>query len=307
MIPSLDTYVFNQVKSNLTAILSSPKIVDTALQGLDKNARDSFKQTYCGEHANREINVTYVFPQNKEGFDALYFIQLGEGEEKNDSLGLTEGTYDTREGGTNREPVSIQVDYESNRLFMEVAKPIASIDGYDGITFAKSDEVTLEGNRIYFKLITNEHLIGADIVVNYTDKLDNLNPIGIKKGFTSRDTVIITPLSTNMDTSRCLDALLKVILIIMRQTVEEQSAYALQTAYFEPMQALETGADRIAFGRPLTIAYTVSYSLDFDLAQLKDILVSIKKPVAVTDLTVDEYTDGALTHTLDPNDTYVVD
>ena len=277
MIPSLDTYVFNQVKSNLTAILSSPKIVDTALQGLDKNARDSFKQTYCGENANREINVTYVFPQNKEGFDALYFIQLGEGEEKNDSLGLTEGTYDTREGGTNREPVSIQVDYESNRLFMEVAKPIASIDGYDGITFAKSDEVTLEGNRIYFKLITNEHLIGADIVVNYTDKLDNLNPIGIKKGFTSRDTVIITPLSTNMDTSRCLDALLKVILIIMRQTVEEQSAYALQTAYFEPMQALETGADRIAFGRPLTIAYTVSYSLDFDLAQLKDILVSIKK------------------------------
>ena len=165
MIPSLDTYVFNQVKSNLTAILSSPKIVDTALQGLDKNARDSFKQTYCGENANREINVTYVFPQNKEGFDALYFIQLGEGEEKNDSLGLTEGTYDTREGGTNREPVSIQVDYESNRLFMEVAKPIASIDGYDGITFAKSDEVTLEGNRIYFKLITNEHLIGADIVV----------------------------------------------------------------------------------------------------------------------------------------------
>lgn len=307
MIPSLDTYVFNQVKSNLTAILSSPKIVDTALQGLDKNARDSFKQTYCGENANREINVTYVFPQNKEGFDALYFIQLGEGEEKNDSLGLTEGTYDTREGGTNREPVSIQVDYESNRLFMEVAKPIASIDGYDGITFAKSDEVTLEGNRIYFKLITNEHLIGADIVVNYTDKLDNLNPTGIKKGFTSRDTVIITPLSTNMDTSRCLDALLKVILIIMRQTVEEQSAYALQTAYFEPMQALETGADRIAFGRPLTIAYTVSYSLDFDLAQLKDILVSIKKPVAVTDLTVDEYTDGALTHTLDPNDTYVVD
>ena len=307
MIPSLDTYVFNQVKSNLTAILSSPKIVDTALQGLDKNARDSFKQTYCGENANREINVTYVFPQNKEGFDALYFIQLGEGEEKNDSLGLTEGTYDTREGGTNREPVSIQVDYESNRLFMEVAKPIASIDGYDGITFAKSDEVTLEGNHIYFKLITNEHLIGADIVVNYTDKLDNLNPIGIKKGFTSRDTVIITPLSTNMDTSRCLDALLKVILIIMRQTVEEQSAYALQTAYFEPMQALETGADRIAFGRPLTIAYTVSYSLDFDLAQLKDILVSIKKPVAVTDLTVDEYTDGALTHTLDPNDTYVVD
>ena len=307
MIPSLDTYVFNQVKSNLTAILSSPKIVDTALQGLDKNARDSFKQTYCGENANREINVTYVFPQNKEGFDALYFIQLGEGEEKNDSLGLTEGTYDTREGGTNREPVSIQVDYESNRLFMEVAKPIASIDGYDGITFAKSDEVTLEGNRIYFKLITNEHLIGADIVVNYTDKLDNLNQIGIKKGFTSRDTVIITPLSTNMDTSRCLDALLKVILIIMRQTVEEQSAYALQTAYFEPMQALETGADRIAFGRPLTIAYTVSYSLDFDLAQLKDILVSIKKPVAVTDLTVDEYTDGALTHTLDPNDTYVVD
>ena len=307
MIPSLDTYVFNQVKSNLTAILSSPKIVDTALQGLDKNARDSFKQTYCGENANREINVTYVFPQNKEGFDALYFIQLGEGEEKNDSLGLTEGTYDTREGGTNREPVSIQVDYESNRLFMEVAKPIASIDGYDGITFSKSDEVTLEGNRIYFKLVTNEHLIGADIVVNYTDKLDNLNPIGIKKGFTSRDTVIITPLSTNMDTSRCLDALLKVILIIMRQTVEEQSAYALQTAYFEPMQALETGADRIAFGRPLTIAYTVSYSLDFDLAQLKDILVSIKKPVAVTDLTVDEYTDGALTHTLDPNDTYVVD
>lgn len=307
MIPSLDTYVFNQVKSNLTAILSSPKIVDTALQGLDKNARDSFKQTYCGENANREINVTYVFPQNKEGFDALYFIQLGEGEEKNDSLGLTEGTYDTREGGTNREPVSIQVDYESNRLFMEVAKPIASIDGYDGITFAKSDEVTLEGNRIYFKLITNEHLIGADIVVNYTDKLDNLNPTGIKKGFTSRDTVIITPLSTNMDTSRCLDALLKVILIIMRQTVEEQSAYALQTAYFEPMQALETGADRIAFGRPLTIAYTVSYSLDFDLAQLKDILVSIKKPVAVTDLTVDEYTDRALTHTLDPNDTYVVD
>lgn len=307
MIPSLDTYVFNQVKSNLTAILSSPKIVDTALQGLDKNARDSFKQTYCGENANREINVTYVFPQNKEGFDALYFIQLGEGEEKNDSLGLTEGTYDTREGGTNREPVSIQVDYESNRLFMEVAKPIASIDGYDGITFAKSDEVTLEGNRIYFKLITNEHLIGADIVVNYTDKLDNLNPIGIKKGFTSRDTVIITPLSTNMDTSRCLDALLKVILIIMRQTVEEQSAYALQTAYFEPMQALETGADRIAFGRPLTLAYTVSYSLDFDLAQLKDILVSIKKPIAVTDLTVDEYTDGALTHTLDPNDTYVVD
>lgn len=278
MIPSLDTYVFDKLESSLKAVLRNEEILNQALNSIDSRARNTFIGTYGGENAAREINVTYAFPNGKEGFDALYLIQLGESKPTTDSIGSAEGTFQDHSGTTHKEKTSIQHDTTTNRLYLETTTPIADLYGLEGIEFAESDNVLVKGNRVTFEYLGNEHLIGLDVVLVYTELLSDRKTVGVKKGFTMEETVIISPISTNMDTLRCLDALMKVILIVMRESIEEQTSMSLQKSVFEPIQNVDSvRADSPVYTRPLTLIYTLSYSLDFEFGKLLKQINVMKK------------------------------
>lgn len=270
MIPSLDTYMYRELKTKLVIILSRPTIVDEALADFDKEARDNFKRTYCGVDPKREVQVSYVFPQTKETFDARFVVQLGQSEQVNTSLGAVEGTFTFRETGAKTELATVALDADSNRLYLEVDQAIGSYEGAENISFSEVDKMTIEGNRVFFRYAGNEGLIGLETYIYYTGKeVLAKDPKGIKKGYTSEDYIEVTPVSTNMDTARCLDAILKVILVTMLEDKEQKTSYMLQKASFGPMQNLipEEEIDRVIFGRPLTLQYTVSNTVDFDFTK----------------------------------------
>lgn len=279
MIPSLDTYVYDKLESSLKAILGNEQVLKLSLQGIDERARENFIGTYGGKNAKREINVTYSFPNGKEGFDALYLIQLGDSSPSSDSIGSAEGTYSQHTGNTVKELSEIKYDEDNGNLYIEVESPIAELDGIEGLSFASSDNVAIEDNRITFAYMGNESLVGIPVTIIYTQlsRVDD-NTAGVYKGYTMEESVIITPLSTNLDTLRCLDALMKVILIIIRESVEEQTSMGLQRSRFEPIQVVDIPTEMPVYGRPLTLAYTLSYSLEFEFGTLLKEINIAKKP-----------------------------
>lgn len=268
MIPSLDTYVHNKIETTVKAILKNEDILEATLKDIDREARESFTKTYGGKKSTREVIVTYAFPNSREGFDALYLVQLGGSSPSRDSLGSVEGTFDQHEGELYKETVSIKVDNIKRKLYIEAAKPIAEIIGVEGISFAESDNVSIEGDRIVFEWFGNEALEGLDVTFMYTEKLKPGETVGVQKGYTLTEAVVVTPLSTNLDTLRCMDAILKVVLIIMRESIEEQTMFGLQKSIFEPISVLDIPTETPVYGRPLTLTYQLSYSIELEFGKL---------------------------------------
>lgn len=267
MISSTDTYVYNQIKTKLNAILTHPDILAQALAGLDEKARENFIKTYAGENPKREVQVSYQFPGTKEAFDARYVIQMGSGHEASRSIGSVESTFTFREGEELFEYSTVQID--GDNLYIEVSEPIGRYHSTDSISFSQNDNLNLVGNRLVFRKAGNEQLVGLRVGVSYLSKVETNeeDPIGLKKGYTSNEEIEVTPISTNMDTARCLDAILKVIMIIMLDNIEEKTGFLLQKLTFNPMQNIISDADRLVFGRPLTIEYVVNYTVDYDLTR----------------------------------------
>lgn len=266
MIPSVDTYVYNELKSKLKAILTHEHILDEALKGIDETARENFKLAYSGHNPEKTIEVSYHFPQMKENFDARLIVQIGEGRESSRSLGSVQGTYTYRTGSMVTDDSVVEDDGE--RLYLEVTNEIGSVESYGNISFGQRDEVETVGNRIYFRKDGNAHLIGRQYSVTYEERIpEDKDPKGMKRGYSANEQVEITPLSNNMDTARCLDAILKVLFIILLENKEEKTGFLLQKATFSAMQNIvrETEMESVIFGRALLLEYDVSYEVDFDI------------------------------------------
>ena len=58
MIPSLDTYLYKEIKERLHIILSECYIIDEALRELDKQAKEDFIETYTGENPKKEVKIS---------------------------------------------------------------------------------------------------------------------------------------------------------------------------------------------------------------------------------------------------------
>ena len=272
MIPSLDTYVHNKLETTVKAILDNRDILEETLKDIDKTAKDNFIKTYGGKSSKREVNVTYSFPDGREGFDALYLVQLGGSSPSRDSLGSVEGTFDSHEGELYKETAEIKADFPKSKLYIKAAKPIAELVGVEGISFATSDNVFVQEDHITFELLGNESLEGIEVTFTYTEKLKPGEASGVQKGYTLTEAVVITPLSTNLDTLRCMDAILKVVLIIMRESIEEQTMFGLQKSVFEPVNVLDIPTETPVYGRPLTLTYQLSYSIELEFGKrLKEI------------------------------------
>lgn len=267
MIPSLDTYVYKKLKDNLKAILTTPEVLEVALGGMDSKARENFIKTYGGKNPKQEVQVSYHFPGAKEQFNARYVVQMGPSNEVNRSLGMADAVFSYREGEERNDIGVVKHNEDEDYMYIETEHIIGDLYSADSIDFAKGDDVRVEDNKVIFNRIGNESLVGLTTRVHYMSKVapeDGEDPSGVQKGYTSRDIIEVTPLSNNMDTARCLDSILKVISIMMADSPEEHITYQLQTLRYGGMDNLVTELDSLIYGRPLTLEYTVNYTIDYD-------------------------------------------
>jgi hypothetical protein len=275
MLPSIDTYLYDQIESKLQIILSNRYIIEEILKSLQHKVAEDFIEAYTGDTA-REIPIVYTMPQTKETQRGAIYIGLREGEEDRTSLGNLEGTYEHKDGGLKRELITIQHDEQTNTCFFEVEEPIANLEVVEGISFAKSDNLKIDNNRVDFNY---DPFFLGDYYVQYEATYGE--EIGLKKGFTATEHYSILVVSTNMDTVRCLDLIIKAILILMRSNSEENSSYLLQKLQFGQVEEIPIGTDvkpELLYGREAIVTYATSYSLDAPIldAVLKNILLNIE-------------------------------
>jgi hypothetical protein len=276
LLPSIDTYLYEEIESKLQIILSNRYIIEEILKGVQPDIAANFMKAYTGDTA-REIPIVYTMPQTKETQRGAIYIGLREGEEDRTSLGNLEGTYEHKDGGLKRELITIQHDEQTNTCFFEVEEPIAHKNTVrvEGISFAKSDNLTVDNTKVSFKY---DPFFLGDYYVQYEATYGE--EIGLKKGFTATEHYSILVVSTNMNTVRCLDLIIKAILILMRSNPEENSSYLLQKLQFGQIEEIPIGTEQnpeILYGRESIVTYATSYSLDAPIldAVLKNILLNI--------------------------------
>jgi hypothetical protein len=276
MLPSLDTYLYNEIETKLKIILSNRYIIEEILKGLQPKIAENFIRAYTGESC-REIPIVYTMSQVKENLQGAIFISLREGKETHPSIGNLEGSYEYKNGQLREEEVLITSTPEKDRLYFEVSKPIGELLNVAGMTFAASDNLTIEGNRIYFNYDSDLEGLGS-FQVYYMEYLGD--EVGLMKGFTATEHYSILVVSTNMDTVRCLDLIIKAILILMRSNPEENTNNLLQEVQFGQVEEMNVGTDvtpELLYGRETIVCYRVSYSLDAPtLGVLEKILLNIK-------------------------------
>ena len=266
MIISLDTYLYSEIKKRLHIMLKECYIINETLKDIDEEARTKFISTYVGEDPVKEVNIYYGVPQTKESFDAGYAITIGQSIENKKSLGGIEGSYDNRQGTVVEELALIEVSKtDATKLVFNTKYKVAEIEGITDISFSDTDDLAIVDGYITFNNNAfNEAFIGKSFTVVYTSLVSDESIAGVAKGFTSTDEVSITCLSTNYDTARCLDLIIKLILITMRDSVEEGFTYGLQNLAFDSLGPIITDGDLIVYGRSATMTYTVSSSVDSD-------------------------------------------
>jgi hypothetical protein len=278
VISSIDTYLYKEIESKMKIILSNRYIIEEILKGVQKDIAESFMKAYVGDSPLREVPISYTMPQTKESLFGSIFISLREGAETQPSIGNMEATYTYREGGMLKEKSTVKAEEGNKRLYLEVSSPIGEFINVEGLMFADSDHKTIEENRIYFRY--DAELLGYEFTVVY--EADRGEEAGIKKGFTAEEHYSVLAVSTNMDTVRCLDLIMKAILILMRDNQEEHTNFLLQKLQFGQVEPINVGADpeetpELLYGKETIVTYTTSYSLDAPILDtiLKEIKVKV--------------------------------
>jgi len=266
MIPSIDTYLQQEIDSKLSIILSNRYIIEEILNGIQTDIANNFMNSYTGTNPQKEIPIIYSMPQDKTIQQGAIYIGLRDGEEAFPSLGNIEGMYDFKEGDSCSENLTVLAAPDLSYCYFQCKKAIGEIINIANISFAKSDNVTTVGDQIHFKY--DSSLVGLKTTVNYAPT--NGTEYGYKKGFTAVENYSVLVVSTNMDTVRCLDLIIKAILILMRDNPQDHRTNLLQRLHFGQIQELNTGtgADgtpEILYGRETIVTYTVSYNLEAPL------------------------------------------
>lgn len=266
MIKSVDTYVFNKVKSLLNQLLNDKAVLNETLQNIDEKARERFIETFGGENG-KEINVLYTYPQSKSDFNA-FVIEVGtstmKDSKRDGSLGSVTGNYDYIASSLVEESGEFQYSEDEDKLYMKLSRPIDDLSHIDGIEFSEEDNLSFEDSYLTINANNNEWLVGESFNVHYYTGGQEAH--GISYGYQSAERVGITALSTNIDTLRCLDIILKTIFIIMRESKDEQFTYNLSKSDFSSLKEMISDGDRPVYARTLNLTYIVTHSVEYDSA-----------------------------------------
>ncbi|AGY48479.1 hypothetical protein Spock_79 [Bacillus phage Spock] len=289
MLSSIDTYLHTQIETTLGNLLTNRYIIEELLKEVQPNVREAFIKAYVYDEkrnpAPPEIPIVYTMPQDKQMLRGAIYIGLREGEESHTSIGNQESTYGAPSRGLLSEQSAVKVDQTNGKMYLEVSKPIAEVDSVTGITFSKG-ELEYKGNRMYFDY--NEVLENLEpFTVWYEAESENparKGEFGVRSGFTTTEYYSILVLSTNMNTVRCLDLLLKAVLIYMRSTAEEHTNNLLQGVKFGQIDEIPVGENagggakaETLYGRETIIKYVTSYSLDVPIENMiKELQINSK-------------------------------
>lgn len=297
-ILSIDTYLQSKISSILNSFLANPYIIrEVILKEFDKKIVDSFINTFCKTDSSQgaEIPVLFTFPRSKVANTGAILVQFKgseEPEEKDGAIGLLQGNTNASTGDYERETIEITVlsdEYGRDIAYFQLSNPISK---YSDVRFSnmslKPNDVKIDykNNRVY---IPYAYLHGNDeytSTLSYDKRALDSNgeevPESKEKlfGMTLEEVYTIDVISQNMDTIRCLSAIIKAILITMRTSQDEQVEYMLQSLTFHGMDLIEvvnnaktSGAGEQLYYQRAEVGYTDTYSLPndkgFDIDNLK--------------------------------------
>jgi len=291
-ILSPDTYLKKEIERNLKSILGNSYITrEVILKDFDESVKSSFINAYCTDVAKDkalEVPVVYTFPPQKQVDTGVLLIQYKGATEFDDShnaIGQRMGTIDDTEGNVTKETVDVHTEKTSTGnsvAYLEMAHPVKEVLGIQKIS---SSKISIVDNRIYvaYNPIFEQHAMNTLVIYVPEALQDDGKPMpersGEAIGYDLMENYTIDVISNNMDTLRCLDAVMKTILIFMRQNVTEQVEYRLQRIHLSGMDQLEqlTNAQNSSLGnqlffRRIEISYDVTYSIldstGFEINQL---------------------------------------
>lgn len=297
MIPTVDNYFQQRFTEILHAILKSvddkynePYVIDEALHGYSDKQRDKFKEAFCisDNKQKKPIDVSFAYPNTTAQADALYVVSRGTSEEIDGGIGNTMA--DTNKSG--RQGVGENVAQEE-AIIQEPDE-----DGYYALTKYPILEMVsiVEGDRSVinyekFKSGTNKFrltdfigsgFVGKPVHVSYVIKDNNARKDDFVRsvGYGMREHLEVSAVSTNLDTVRELDSILKYSLAFMRDSGVESNYYQNPKISSQPLGTLDLGnggADSNVYVITTNIEYTTSYIIsDGSTTTIKNIMLKLK-------------------------------
>lgn len=289
MIPKIDSYFYDALTRYVNVVLNSigteneRYIIDEALGNMEQGTLDKFKKAFAG--SKKTIDITYSFPKQKEPVDARYVIYRGDMVEDDGAIGSVQGVAAEARPANGENIVTdyVKVQKDDAGYFVELSQPV-----YDVVSI---DEVSDTGIFLDFyakdndprRLNLNDNIkpfLGFSITVAYN--VEDTGPRedygGVALGFSANESIVVQSVSNNMDTVRCLDSILKYVLIIMRSSAQESRFYQLAKVNSKGLQiADEMVVDNPVYVIPTIVSYKVSYSVRNDSkAVIERILINGK-------------------------------
>ncbi|BCK59770.1 hypothetical protein [Staphylococcus phage vB_SauH_DELF3] len=262
-ITCVDSYVLSEMQPRLNTVRENSYMPLEYVKDFDYQTRESFKEACCGKNAQHKVTVGFNFPKFKNNYEARDLIHLGQGQEKDNSLGSIQGSY--LEGARNTYTDQSVAKREVHRNVFHVSKPMSNVIRVEDIAVDSIDDVKVSHNTVSFNYTNNETYPGYNSNTLYVEK--KIDSKGLVKGITVELHITPVGLSFNVDVARCLDAELKIDLISMSNSIEEQHAVQLPNLSFGDMSPIGEDGSSMIFGRPTIIKFTSSLDLDYTITQ----------------------------------------
>lgn len=289
MIPKADMYVYDTIKYYINKVVSTigtddesyiirEAIGNTEIGG-DTSVEDTFMKAFSGNN-KQEIQFSYAFPTQKENLDAMYVIMRGSGKESTDSIGSIVGEHNDSKPAVkeNSQVDSCVVLKDDDGYYFELTQPIddlVSISEVASDTFVDRERDDPDVKRVNLTDEAADYL-GETFTVNYhvADEGYKSNYGGVDVGAVFTEKVMVQAISNNVDTARCLDSILKYVLLIMRKSFRENNYYQLANIESQGEQLLDTKLDRPIYAFPTVITYQNTYSVSMDSSErFKEIIL----------------------------------
>lgn len=281
-----DTHVRKSIQENLGILLDNRYIITSLLDEIEPQVATNFIDKYTAtldsqghiKSRGQQIPVMSSFPQQEIQSDAYIVVSADSGEQTVSSLGTIDATYGYRDKGFHRETLPISSIESGNTVVFTAPVPVGDVEKILGLSLSHN-AITTDGNLIKVKLpdsLLKLVSVGQNFEVSY--EATNTTPVaGVSRGYSMDESVRILVLAKNMDTLRCIDALMKAIIVLIRNSDSEQKVYTLGKLHFDPISAMEEqipSLPNITFGRTYLLTYQVNYNWDQDnLVKLKHIIL----------------------------------
>lgn len=287
-MPSSVAHVRRSLKKTLSILLDKEEIMSELLKEYEPEIAKDFIKTYVNLYKDgkrikdgKEMNVITTLPQESVDLDATFFIDMGEGSEDEQAIGNLINVYENDGDGTaNIERLTPVIDTAAGTVMITTSALIGDLIDIKEFDIPR-DNITVEDNTITLLLgaqnIYNFGLLDDDFIatVKYMPKTDK-ETFGTVRGYNVTEDVRVIMMSSNLNTLRIMDTLMKASLILMRNFDKEQETYALANASYSGNSPIDQDTlpnlPYPIYGRQVDITYHVTYGIDNRTTQiLKDI------------------------------------